>query len=67
MISDIILKCLSKQPESRYQSAFGLKKDLEKCRELIDKTGQIPYFNAANLMFLTIFTFLKKYMDVKTN
>ncbi len=32
IISDIILKLLEKNPEARYQSAWGLKSDLEKCK-----------------------------------
>ncbi len=31
VISNIIIKLLSKNPEARYQSAYGLKFDLEKC------------------------------------
>ncbi|WP_175495358.1 ATP-binding sensor histidine kinase [Gracilibacillus orientalis] len=31
IISNIIMKLLSKMPEQRYQSTYGLKKDLEKC------------------------------------
>ena len=31
MISKIVMKLLAKSPENRYQSAFGLKNDLEKC------------------------------------
>lgn len=30
-ISDIIMKCLAKDAEDRYHSAFGLKNDLENC------------------------------------
>lgn len=30
-ISDIIMKCLSKDAEDRYNSAYGLKNDLEEC------------------------------------
>jgi len=33
VLSEIILKCISKEPEHRYHSAFGLRFDLEKCRE----------------------------------
>jgi len=33
IISDIILKLLEKPPEARYQSAWGLKTDLEKCKD----------------------------------
>ena len=33
MISNIIMKLLAKNAEDRYQSAFGVKADLEKCQE----------------------------------
>ena len=44
VISDIILKLLSKNPENRYQSALGLKEDLERCRNSYQKTAGIPHF-----------------------
>ena len=40
------MKCLAKQPEQRYRSAFGLKKDLLKCRDYLLKTSSIPDFKA---------------------
>ena len=33
IVSDIIMKLLSKNAEDRYQSAYGLKADLEACLE----------------------------------
>lgn len=44
MLSDIILKCLSKGVEHRYHSAFGLKKDLEICRQRLVELSEIPPF-----------------------
>jgi serine/threonine protein kinase len=35
VLSDIILKLLTKTPEDRYQSAAGLKSDLEHCLHLL--------------------------------
>ncbi|HIE01755.1 MAG TPA: GAF domain-containing protein, partial [Thiotrichaceae bacterium] len=37
IISDIVLKLLAKNAEDRYQSAFGLKADFEKCLALTKK------------------------------
>lgn len=34
-LSDIIMKLLEKTAEARYQSAWGLKADLQKCQELL--------------------------------
>ena len=44
VISDIVMKMMSKQAEQRYQSAFGLKKDLEKSYKLLKETGSIEPF-----------------------
>lgn len=43
-VSDILLKLLAKDPEDRYQSAFGLKADLEECRRLLAANGQAASF-----------------------
>ena len=39
VISDIIEKLLKKKPEDRYQTAEGLKADIEKCRMLLKMSG----------------------------
>jgi Nif-specific regulatory protein len=44
MISDIIMKLLSKTAENRYDSAFGLKVDLELCLNQLQSKGQIDVF-----------------------
>ncbi|ASS75516.1 hypothetical protein CIG75_11335 [Tumebacillus algifaecis] len=44
-ISDIIMRCLAKNAEDRYQSAYGLKADLEICRQRLQKYGVIGEFS----------------------
>ena len=44
IISDIILKLLRKNAEDRYQSAYGLKADLEKCLKQLVKDGKVSTF-----------------------
>jgi predicted ATPase/class 3 adenylate cyclase/tRNA A-37 threonylcarbamoyl transferase component Bud32 len=44
MLSDIVLKLTAKIAEDRYQSATGLKADLEECLRRLKETGSIPYF-----------------------
>ena len=44
VISDIVMKLMSKNTENRYQSALGLKHDLEKCLEQLNTTGKIEAF-----------------------
>ncbi len=46
-VSDIILKLLEKTAEARYQSAWGIKADLEKCKAALQKTGTIEAFALA--------------------
>ncbi|MCL1472479.1 trifunctional serine/threonine-protein kinase/ATP-binding protein/sensor histidine kinase [Argonema antarcticum] len=43
-ISDIVMKLLAKTAEDRYQSAYGLKADLEQCLSQLQQTGQISHF-----------------------
>ncbi|MCP4757357.1 MAG: AAA family ATPase [Proteobacteria bacterium] len=43
-ISDIVMKLLAKSPEERYQSAWGLRVDLEECRRQLVETGRVDEF-----------------------
>ncbi|MBD2494544.1 ATP-binding sensor histidine kinase [Nostoc sp. FACHB-280] len=47
VLSDIISKLMAKNAEDRYQSASGLKYDLEKCLEQLETTKEIQYFEIA--------------------
>ncbi|MDZ8257160.1 AAA family ATPase [Nostoc sp. ChiQUE01b] len=44
ILSDIISKLMAKNAEDRYQSALGLKHDLETCQSQWQETGNIPPF-----------------------
>jgi len=44
-ISSIVMKLLSKTAEDRYQSALGLKVDLETCLNQLQSTGKISDFS----------------------
>ena len=40
-VSAIILKLMAKNAEERYQSAWGIKADLERCADQLERNGQI--------------------------
>lgn len=44
VLSDVILRCLAKTAEYRYQSALGLSSDLKKCLEHFKNGESIPLF-----------------------
>jgi len=44
-ISNIVMKLLEKIPQKRYQSAVGLKADLEYCLDQLKTTGKIKEFS----------------------
>lgn len=46
-VSLIVMKLLAKTAEERYQSALGLKADLEECFRQLQQTGQIAQFPLA--------------------
>ncbi|MEH2125152.1 AAA family ATPase [Nostoc sp.] len=46
-VSDIILKLMTKNAENRYQSAWGIKADLEICAEQLKEIGQISSIQLA--------------------
>ncbi|MDB9512569.1 AAA family ATPase [Kamptonema animale CS-326] len=43
-VSNIVMKLLAKTPEERYQTAWGLKADLETCLNQLQTTGEISVF-----------------------
>jgi len=45
VVSDIVMKLLAKSAENRYQSAGGIKADLEECLNELDVNGNIPTFS----------------------
>ncbi len=44
IVSDLVLKLMAKNAEDRYQSAFGLKHDLERCLYELKETDHIEPF-----------------------
>jgi predicted ATPase/signal transduction histidine kinase/tRNA A-37 threonylcarbamoyl transferase component Bud32 len=48
ILSDIISKLMAKNAEDRYQSASGLKYDLELCQKQWQTTGNITHFELGN-------------------
>ncbi|MUG93889.1 AAA family ATPase [Scytonema sp. UIC 10036] len=48
VISKIVSKLMAKNAEDRYQSALGLKFDLEKCLIQLKETGEIQSFDIAS-------------------
>jgi Predicted ATPase len=44
ILSQIVIKLMAKNAENRYQSALGIKQDLEICRAQLQKTGKIEPF-----------------------
>jgi PAS domain S-box-containing protein len=44
-VSDMVMKLMAKTAEDRYQSAFGLQYDLEKCWQQWQETGNITEFS----------------------
>ncbi|MEH2126367.1 AAA family ATPase [Nostoc sp.] len=47
VISDIVMKLMAKNAEDRYQSALGLKFDLENCLHQLQVSGKIESFGIA--------------------
>ncbi|MBV9389663.1 MAG: AAA family ATPase [Chroococcidiopsidaceae cyanobacterium CP_BM_ER_R8_30] len=45
-VSDIVVKLMAKNAEERYQSAWGIKVDLEACLQQLEATGHIDEVNA---------------------
>jgi predicted ATPase/signal transduction histidine kinase/CheY-like chemotaxis protein len=59
-ISAIVMRLLEKNPEDRYQSAFGLQHDLQKCAEQLTKRGSIERFKLGEFDFTGTFQIPQK-------
>ncbi|MEG4034420.1 AAA family ATPase [Microcoleus sp. S36b_A4] len=60
ILSQLVSKLMAKNAEKRYQSALGLKHDLEICLGQLQKTGQIEYFELGNRDISDRFTIPEK-------
>ena len=47
-VSDIVMKLMAKTAEERYQSAYGIKADLEACLTQLESNGEISEFSLAS-------------------
>ena len=60
VVSDIVLKLMAKNAEDRYQSALGLKADLEICLEQYSTTGTVTAFTLGQVDDLAQFNIPQK-------
>ncbi|HEY9641706.1 MAG TPA: serine/threonine-protein kinase PknK, partial [Coleofasciculaceae cyanobacterium] len=59
-VSAIVMKLLAKTAEDRYQSALGLKEDLETCLQMLQTSGQITAFQVGDLDLFSQFSIPQK-------
>ena len=59
-VSAIVMRLLRKSAEDRYQSAFGLRHDLERCAEQLDGDGRVRPFELGESDFTGIFRIPQK-------
>ncbi|MEO0869138.1 MAG: AAA family ATPase, partial [Cyanobacteria bacterium J06642_11] len=48
VVSDLVMKLMAKAPGDRYQSAWGLQRDLQTCLERLDRKSHIEPFTLAS-------------------
>ena len=60
VLSDIVMKLMAKNAEERYQSALGLKYDLEKCWQQWQETGIVENFELGERDICDRFTIPEK-------
>lgn len=60
VVSDIVMKLLAKTAEDRYQSALGLKADLEICLKRLQTSGNISHFKVGELDLFSQFSIPQK-------
>lgn len=59
-VSNLVMKLLAKTAEDRYQSALGLKADLEICLEMLQTTGVISCFEVGEFDLFSQFSIPEK-------
>ncbi|HEY9651053.1 MAG TPA: serine/threonine-protein kinase PknK, partial [Coleofasciculaceae cyanobacterium] len=59
-VSDLVMKLLTKTAEDRYQSARGLKADLEICLKMLQTSGDISHFQVGELDLFSQFSIPQK-------
>jgi serine/threonine protein kinase len=59
-VSDIVMKLLAKTAEDRYQSALGLKADLEVCLRMLQTSGEVASFQVGELDLFSQFSIPQK-------
>jgi predicted ATPase/nitrogen-specific signal transduction histidine kinase/DNA-binding NarL/FixJ family response regulator/tRNA A-37 threonylcarbamoyl transferase component Bud32 len=59
-VSNIVMKLLAKTAEDRYQSALGLKADLELCLEMLQASGAIAHFKVGEFDLFSQFSIPEK-------
>jgi predicted ATPase/signal transduction histidine kinase/FixJ family two-component response regulator/tRNA A-37 threonylcarbamoyl transferase component Bud32 len=59
-VSNIVMKLLAKIAEDRYQSALGLKTDLEMCLEMLQTSGTISHFKVGEFDLYSQFSISEK-------
>ncbi len=60
VLSDIVMKLLSKNPEERYRNGFGLMHDLRECLDRFERQGVIAPFSLAQKDFSSHFCISRK-------
>ncbi|OKH40593.1 serine/threonine protein kinase [[Phormidium ambiguum] IAM M-71] len=60
VVSDIVMKLMAKTAENRYQSALGLKADLEICLQMWQSFGQISPFKIGEFDLFSQFSIPEK-------
>lgn len=60
VVSDIVMKLLAKTAEDRYQSALGLKADLEMCLKMLATSSQMTRFPIGELDLFSQFSIPQK-------
>ena len=67
IVSDMILKLLAKEPESRYQTARGLQRDLERCLAQWEGQREITAFRSVNTITRAAFSFRRGSTDARSS